>query len=169
VATVRIALLSLVVLSVAGAPAQSQRTTPNSSDAARVAALGRIRPGRTVRVAAETVRLQGVLLELTRDSMVLGGETERHKIATNEVEMVWERGSRTGTGAKVGLAIGGIAFGAIGLYLNQELCGPLANCHDAAPVGAALGGAVVGGVAGAVGGGLIGLLIPAWHLRFPRK
>jgi hypothetical protein len=152
---------SLLVLLLADSQLAAQGTTPPSPDSQRFAAVSRIPAGRFLRVTAGTARSEGVLVKVTRDSLLLARGRTRHSLAMSEVAMVWERGSRAGKGALVGSIVGGVSLAALAISFNG-LC-DTENCRNPAP--AALVGAAAGGLGGAVVGTLIGAMMPVWHPR----
>ncbi len=130
------------------------------------AALERLQPGQSVRIAtAGNAKAEGRFTAVREGRLLL----EDSKLAARfpdgvpleNVQKAWVRGRGTKTGAIVGGAVGGAATAALFGFFVYAMC-EVDSCRDDWPTGAAIGLAV-GGTAGALTGGLIGSASPQWH------
>lgn len=149
-------LLFLLASSVLPAAGQSRSTSQD-------AALARLRIGQRVRVETTRAhRLEGVVSNIGDRDVSLWRDGEQRSLSLDEMAHLWVRGNAVKTGALVG-GLGGLVVGVAWGFLIGEIACAETNCTRLEVAAAAGGVFAVGGTAA---GALVGLAIPAWHLRF---
>jgi len=149
-----ILLMALILYFLAPSIASAQGSTET---------LRRLQPNHLYLVQAQDeARLQGRLLSVTSDSLTLRSDTSLVSVAVLKIGSVHERKHSAGTGALLGMFMGG-ALGAVGgaAWSNSD--------SFLKPDSEAAGAVVVGLVGAGVGAGLgalVGSAIPHWRLRY---
>lgn len=77
------------------------------------------------------------------------------------------RGGSAGTGAVIGLAVGGLGLGLLARSTGQSCTPGSDNCVTKGDLFGA--GLLLGSLGGAVIGALIGSAVPSWHLLRPEQ
>lgn len=155
-------LATVMTLVIAGPPLAAQER-----DSARVAAVRSLEDGQRVRLdVARLGRLEGRFGFASDTTLTLRGQAEPTVVALRDVERLWTRGRRTGTGALVGAGVGLVAGAIYGFLIGGVACEPVDGGDCTRAEVAAVAG-LLGGAAGAAVGAGVGYAVPVWRLRFP--
>lgn len=149
------------VLTWGATPAYAQERVGVTGEVSR--ALSALQPLKVVRLHTPADgRIEGHLVSVDGDSVVLLNAGKRRVLSTPELDSVWTRRGHAGHGALIGGAVG-LGLGLLSGFAIKDLCGSSDPCISAPPV---LGGG--GLVAGGLVGLGVGLMIHSYSLQAPR-
>ena len=137
----------------------AQAQAPDTLSAAQRAglALSRLGAGQRVQIVTRQRKwVEGFVVATSPNLLKVQTERSVTDIPAANVDSVWVQGGSTGTGALIGLAVGGLGLGLLARSTGQS----------GTPVGAGL---LLGSLGGAVIGALIGSAVPSWQLLRPEQ
>ena len=135
----------------------------NAADVSLRDLLANTKPGSEIRVAMnDSLRVTGRLNFFEPDTLQLQNPIQ--SIPITQVDSLWVKGNEIG---RISL-IFGILGGVVGAGIGYSYCHwSRAELADPEPAyDCAIGGGLVGGLVGALLGVGIGMVTPAWHLRY---
>lgn len=158
-----ISLLLLVAIGATTRPSGAQEDAP----VGEMAALSSIPQGTVMRVHTRGGgRLEGLLVKVEADTLVLAAAGAEHRIPAARLETVWARGRQTRRGATLGAAVAGGAALLYGAWFGWLVAGTGDGGSEEA-AGIALGSGALGAAGGALVGGIIGSTITRWYRVYP--
>jgi hypothetical protein len=131
-------------------------------------ALSRLPIEGSIRVATLGTRSQGLLREITADSIRIGYGPAERTFAIARIDTLWTDRRGTARGARIGAITGMASGGVLGFLAVLMLCDSRSTCIDDADNFLGLGlGAAVGAAGGALVGALIGSAGREWRRIHP--
>ena len=132
------------------------------------AALAPIPRGTVLRVdGPEGLLLEGVLVRLNADTLVLDAAGVEQRISAGQIEAVWARGRQTRRGATIGAVVAGGAALLYGAWFGLLVSATGDGESSGGAAGIALGSGALGAAGGALVGGVVGSTLTRWNRVYP--
>jgi hypothetical protein len=145
------------------ASAQAPPVAPNRFDS--VASL--LENGGILRVKRASETVEGTLVGTTTDGLVIRSrDGTAIRVATSNIEVMWQRDNSAGQGAFFGGLTGAVALGGFAFLVGNGMCESSSGCGSDTMKLALYGGAF-GAAGGSVIGAGIGTLVHRWVRVFP--
>lgn len=127
--------------------------------------LGRLAPGKVVRVSGDGSRTVGRLMAIDTARRAVRFEGSANPQAWESIDSLWVRGNAAKKGAIIGVGVAGVSS----FVLAAIICEGVSEGRGCDEWGTVTGLAVGGAVGGGLIGGAIGLALPSWRRRYARE
>ena len=159
-------ILSLNLVSVILLCGPVSQASEKNVDSTLSSKISKIKPGDRIRVSFDSRgAIQGRLANFSNDSLRFSDDSLIYSVPLTSVDRLWERGSATFKGTKIGAVTGSIAGLGFGTLLYVGTQGTDINATSAVFIVSPIVGAFVGGLFGTA----IGSATSKWHLKYDRS